>query len=1026
MLKRNARSPGFRQSWPEPVDLLLHGTPRDRSGDSNSGRSCSTPSTRSLSPSTRPEFNESREEKSLSRSPSPPTSSRFNDSNPDILSSPRGPENNDSKADAISPQFPLPPGSTESNDSGEERTPQRSFSPSMSAKPSDSMEKISYPSYASPSLSLNLNDDTEGKSSPRTLSPSASPISNNSAEGNFSARPLQLSIGDIPNHSEEERPLSKPVLLLASPKPCDGTEEIGCAISSSASLSPPSSPRHISSNNGSPRNEPLEESSSRSHSPRPSESNDETLCSSSLVKVVSPSISSKHSISSDGSICGVPSPGIAFPLISPWPSDSIDETVCKFPSSRSASPLVSLELRPEEQKKDYPGNKLRTSTSIRLLRIDEVYDQTMIISCTLQSVDLADSPRYRTLSYTWGPATRSARLKDQALSEKYQDQQIICNDQPFFITRNLRDALWQIRQSGYSDWLWVDAICINQLEAEERAHQVSMMGQIYTCAVETVAWLGKDESGIEDMKWGIEVMIPKMLQRGPAFWGTWPLTDLELKNIFSVGDLSQRITGIQTFLATRLWFDRAWVAQEVALAPAVCILVGNRHFSWTDLTNLSIVLARVSCDSELISAEPELTKGYSSARAFLENINALRDLIPRHSAGCTPSPTAEMHEMYRLLNSRYGANTELEEAAAWLAYLLSLIRHMQSTEQHDKIYSVIGLAKLFSSSIDELIIPDYGQRVEDVYTSLTTSLLLNSRYLSLLGHVGDISDKQFTNLPSWVVDYSTNRPTNPILDLGKNRATHFDASLTSESPPFPRKVEGTRLTLLGAKFDELSIISPATPTQVINDVCHFEEFMQFVAQLPDRYFDDQTRTEVLWRAMMMDSEETSESIYHPPPLSFARGFQAWIIHMIGRWVADAVGQGMEVSFANESARQFFAQLYPDSQVEVPEEIQGDAEAFALYHKKRMLPYLRSIEGKVFGRKLFKTKNDLVGMGLRSVQAGDQVWLIGDSRTPLILRRKPGTEDFLLVGEAYLHRFMHGEMLDSRWDLAKHIGPVTLV
>ncbi len=177
---------------------------------------------------------------------------------------------------------------------------------------------------------------------------------------------------------------------------------------------------------------------------------------------------------------------------------------------------------------------------------------------------------------------------------------------------------------------------------------------------------------------------------------------------------------------------------------------------------------------------------------------------------------------------------------------------------------------------------------------------------------------------------------------------------------------------------------------------------------------------------MMDSEETSESIYHPPPLSFAKGFQAWIIHMIGRWVADAVRKGTEINSANESARQFFAQFYPDSQIEVPEEIRGDAEAFTSYHKKRMLPYLHAIEGKVFGRKLFKTNNDLVGMGLRSIQAGDAVWLIRDSRTPLILRPKPGTEDFTLVGEAYLHGFMHGEMLDSRWDLAKHIGPVTLV
>lgn len=661
-----------------------------------------------------------------------------------------------------------------------------------------------------------------------------------------------------------------------------------------------------------------------------------------------------------------------------------------------------------------------------MLKIHKEDHQKTRIACTLQSVDLAEAPRYRALSYTWGPALKAIRPEHESSSSPDEDQQILCNDQPYSIPQNLQDALLELRQSGFTDWLWVDAICIDRSNTEERARQVSIVGQIYTSAIETVAWLGKDESGVDDVKWGINVMIPKLLQRGPAFWDSRPLTNPELGAIFGVEDLNRRITGIRTFLATRRWFDRAWVAQEVALAPAVCVLVGQRHFSWTDLTNLSIVLARISWVHELVPKSPALNKSYSSAKTFLENVQVLRNLIPRQVADHASLPAPELHEAYRFLEARYGTKTELEVAAAWIAYLLSLVRHMESTERHDKIYSIMGMAKFFSSKIDELVVPDYDQPIESVYTSVTAALLLNSRYLSILAHVGDTSNNQLTNIPSWVIDYSSTNATNPILEFGKGQATHFDASLTSELAPFPRKIEGTRLTLEGAKFDHITMVSPDTLSEVIEDPHHFEEFLKFIGHLPDRYLDGQPRTEILWRAMMMDSEETARSINHPPPSSFAKGFQAWIINLIGQWVADVVQRGMEVDAASESARQFFAQLYSDTQIEVPEEAQGDAEAFTLYHRKRMLPFVRSIEAKVYGRKLFQTGNNLVGMGSCSIQADDQVWLIRDSRTPLILRPKSGTQDFVLVGEAYLHGFMHGEMLDSRWDLGKRIGPVTIV
>jgi hypothetical protein len=39
--------------------------------------------------------------------------------------------------------------------------------------------------------------------------------------------------------------------------------------------------------------------------------------------------------------------------------------------------------------------------------------------------------------------------------------------------------------------LWVDAICINQHNNQEKSHQVSMMGEIYKRDTQVLAWLGE-------------------------------------------------------------------------------------------------------------------------------------------------------------------------------------------------------------------------------------------------------------------------------------------------------------------------------------------------------------------------------------------------------------------------------------------------------------------------------------------------------------------------------------------------------
>lgn len=60
----------------------------------------------------------------------------------------------------------------------------------------------------------------------------------------------------------------------------------------------------------------------------------------------------------------------------------------------------------------------------------------------------------------------------------------------FYIRRNLHAALLQFRDTIDEVVLWADAICINQDDPIEKAHQVSRMNQIYGEADNVCIWLG--------------------------------------------------------------------------------------------------------------------------------------------------------------------------------------------------------------------------------------------------------------------------------------------------------------------------------------------------------------------------------------------------------------------------------------------------------------------------------------------------------------------------------------------------------
>ncbi|KAF2729104.1 heterokaryon incompatibility, partial [Polyplosphaeria fusca] len=85
--------------------------------------------------------------------------------------------------------------------------------------------------------------------------------------------------------------------------------------------------------------------------------------------------------------------------------------------------------------------------------------------------------QFNALSYVWGSPEKTASM--------------VCNGLNVAITQNLHDALTVIRTYDFgTDFLWVDQVCINQSDEQEKAVQVQHMLMFYERAMNTVAWLG--------------------------------------------------------------------------------------------------------------------------------------------------------------------------------------------------------------------------------------------------------------------------------------------------------------------------------------------------------------------------------------------------------------------------------------------------------------------------------------------------------------------------------------------------------
>lgn len=335
--------------------------------------------------------------------------------------------------------------------------------------------------------------------------------------------------------------------------------------------------------------------------------------------------------------------------------------------------------------------------AIRILTV-EPGDFSNPLVGILTSVTFSSKPRYVALSYTWGDPypdnaalpissteTRSSHNLVESLLTKPRNQAytssestvsinqspgetvptgpdipsrireatrnavITLNGFPAFpVHHNLYLAMLHLRSPTHPLALWVDAICINQVDTGERNAQVAMMSFIYTRALKVVTWLG-----VKEYKNKLSVF-----QGMASDWKAGQARNLA-SSVAGGATLRYSLEPDQsTFarIANSSYWTRLWVVQEMCLPRILEFVYGSKIWIYDNLRNWEVL---------------KVARSRSQLPTNHEDVG-----------------NAQFEAMFRVLDTRDARHTD----AMRLENLVEVFAKHGCEELRDRVYGLLGLA----------------------------------------------------------------------------------------------------------------------------------------------------------------------------------------------------------------------------------------------------------------------------------------------------------------------------------------------
>ncbi|ERF76727.1 hypothetical protein EPUS_02266 [Endocarpon pusillum Z07020] len=444
------------------------------------------------------------------------------------------------------------------------------------------------------------------------------------------------------------------------------------------------------------------------------------------------------------------------------------------------------------------------SSDIRLVSLQ--YDIESAIHCRLDVVNadpLADLyPKYVAISYVWGDGSDLVPLS--------------LNGRRRMVSRNLHIALQYFKRMRFRNWLWIDALCINQEDQAEKSHQIMRMRSIYERAAGVVGWLGPESPKSTVIFSTLETLaiksaqattqistserpLPVLMRRyrnGQSVPEAVEHLGLEIDRMLRTGDLPRSET---TQLFSRPFWTRIWILQEVSAARSLGFYCGIDTIS-----AFYFIWAFMAC------------------MAFFEGLdgNSEHPYQWLEVHGCPPL-TMVNGLIGAIMNNEFGASLPAESL---MENLQQVKGRCQATDPRDMIFALLEIC---SDAKAAGITVDYTTTTEALYTAVARYLFkcIGVKLITLAESNGPNS----STLPSWVPDWRS-EPLQSLSACTKTWCWPEELIARHSSPCFS---EPSMLVLQGIQFDVVSEVGEAWNARFSGHpfaaLCHWFEKLEELA-----------------------------------------------------------------------------------------------------------------------------------------------------------------------------------------------------
>ncbi|KAF4778590.1 hypothetical protein HER10_EVM0007452 [Colletotrichum scovillei] len=631
---------------------------------------------------------------------------------------------------------------------------------------------------------------------------------------------------------------------------------------------------------------------------------------------------------------------------------------------------------------------------------------------------------YAALSYVWGSATDTTPIEIEGAS--------------FSVTLNLHAALQQLQMDSVDSWLWIDALCIEQANLEEKSWQISTMRKIFSGADMVYVWLGPgneksdlamdfiSRTGTTLQKYDavdlrsrfrdnpeVRVYIQERFSpQGEAISPSESRTTVEeayrmtedstpqeksevdkteplmrfKMAVYDVlcdffGHRSLRTSEAIRDLLDREYWQRIWIIQEVVLARSTSVVIAGDRSVLLDTFDAALKI--------LWDHRGAVNLDHQSWTRFTLPISGklrgMKSLEVRHQR-------------------RRGVRVRLEDIL-WELTVAPERPHYSATDPRDLLFGLLGILKESEKHSSRV---DYSLSMEGVFINITTTILDSpgggpSRFRLDSTVPGDRNG----TLPTWVPDWQA---------IGQYGVFTWPINYSHEFKAAAQRKQRR-------KASDCLVIQDGR-TSILQEGCYVDEVTQVMAapkweqadvytalrlKRPDDWFfsiiefvglgpEPDPEEDHIWRILRRaDYQKIKDNRRY-----------TITVEVTDLWRRIMRVQSLDAATLTTEEKEFIIADTPSRTLPRSHEHISVTDEDLSRFARDVRGYLGAINRN---RTLFKTAKGRIGLGHVGVEVDDVVTLIWGASCPVVLKER-SEGHFYFGGDAYLDGMMFGEFLET--------------